>query len=222
MFNSLRDFYRSKEWQEFREVVIGQRIEEDGTVHDEVTGKPIVKKYDIVLHHKEELTEQNVNDRNISLNPDNIMIISHETHNKLHKRFGYSGERKVYIVYGSPCAGKSTWVNKVANYGDLILDLDSIWEAITVSDKYNKPDALKRNVFAIRDEILNQIKMRVGNWSQAFVIGGYPNKMDRERLAEKLGAELIYIDTDKDTCLSRAKNDEWKGFIEKYFQDFTA
>ena len=222
MFRSLKEFYRSKEWEDLREVIINERIQDDGCVHDEVTGKPIVKKYDIILHHKTELTEQNVNDYNISLNPDNIMVVSHQTHNKLHKRFGYSGERKVYIVYGSPCAGKSTWVNKVANYGDLILDLDSIWEAITVSDKYNKPDALKRNVFAIRDEILNQIKMRVGNWSQAFVIGGYPNKMDRERLAEKLGAELIYIDTDKDTCLSRAKNDEWKGFIEKYFQDFTA
>lgn len=221
MFNSLKDFYRSKEWQEFREVVIGQRIEEDGAVHDEVTGKPIIKKYDIVLHHKEELTEQNVNDRNISLNPDNIMIISHETHNKLHKRFGYSGLRKVFIVYGSPCAGKSTWVNKVAGYGDIIMDMDSIWECITNSDKYHKPDALKRNVFAIRDVILEQIMMRVGNWSQAFVIGGYPNKMDRERLADKLGAELIHIDTDKETCLSRAKNDEWRGFIQKYFDEFT-
>ncbi len=221
MFNNLREFYRSKEWEDLRQVIIAERIQDDGCVHDEETGKPIVKKYDIVLHHKIELTEQNVHDYNISLNPDNIMIVSHETHNKLHRRFGYAGLRKVFIVHGSPCAGKSTWVKKVAGYGDIILDLDALWEAITISDKYHKPDALKRNIFALRDELLNQIKMRVGNWSQAFVIGGYPNKMDRERLAETLGAELIHIDTDEETCLSRAKNDEWKTFITRYFQEFT-
>lgn len=215
------NFYKSKEWQKFIEGLKLERINKDGELLCEECGRPIVKAYDCIGHHKIELNSENITDPTITLNPDNIMLVHHECHNKIHRRFGYSGLRKVFIVYGSPCAGKSTWVNKVAGYGDIIMDMDSIWECITNSDKYHKPDALKRNVFAIRDVILEQIMMRVGNWSQAFVIGGYPNKMDRERLADKLGAELIHIDTDKETCLSRAKNDEWRGFIQKYFDEFT-
>ena len=82
----LFDFYRSKEWQRFRDIVISERMHDDGFVYDEITGKPIVKKHDIILHHKIELTEDNVNDYSVSLNPDNIMIVSHKTHNAIHNK----------------------------------------------------------------------------------------------------------------------------------------
>ena len=87
MFNNLSEFYRSEEWRTFRQVVINDRMTEDGFILDEETGKPIVKRYDIILHHKEELTEENVFDYNISLNPNNIMIVSHKTHNIIHNCF---------------------------------------------------------------------------------------------------------------------------------------
>ena len=96
---TLSDFYRSKEWLAFRKVVIDDRMHEDGLVYDEITGHPIVRAYDIILHHKIELTEENVNDVNISLNPDNIQIVSHKTHNSLHDRFGRHN-REVFVVYG--------------------------------------------------------------------------------------------------------------------------
>lgn len=47
--------------------------------------------------------------------------------------------------------------------------------------------------------------MRLGNWQNAFIVGTYPLKMERQRLADKLGAELIFIETEKDICLNRAK-----------------
>ncbi|MGN0768453.1 MAG: hypothetical protein ACI4M8_03755, partial [Christensenellales bacterium] len=68
MYNTLSDFYRSKEWADFRQVIIAERTRADGFVYDEVTGKPIVKAYDLILHHKIELTLENVNDCNITLN----------------------------------------------------------------------------------------------------------------------------------------------------------
>ena len=43
MFKGLADFYSSKEWVDFRKVVIAERMRDDGFVYDEVTGKPIVK-----------------------------------------------------------------------------------------------------------------------------------------------------------------------------------
>ena len=85
MWNTLQDFYRSKEWEDFRQVVIAKRLERDGEVIDEYTGKPIVKKYDIILHHKQPLTLDNVNDYNISLNENNIMVVSQNSNNKIHE-----------------------------------------------------------------------------------------------------------------------------------------
>ena len=42
--------------------------------------------------------------------------------------------------------------------------------------------------------------------------------MDRVRLADKLGAELIHIDTDKETCLSRSINNEWNKYINNWWE----
>ena len=62
---TLDTFYHSKEWQNFRRVVLDERTKADGFVYDEITVKPIVKAYDAILHHTVFLTEENVNDRRI-------------------------------------------------------------------------------------------------------------------------------------------------------------
>lgn len=214
---TLNTFYKTKEWVRLLEQLKMERISNDGNLYCEYCHKPIILKYDCIGHHKEELTETNVNDISISLNPDNIMLIHFKCHNKIHERFGFL-QQKVYIVYGSPCSGKSTWVKDVAYADDLILDIDNIWEAICISNRYNKPNRLKANVFNIRDTILDQIRTRTGMWRNAYVIGGYPLASDRDRLANKLGAELIYINTDKQTCLDRCKNEEWKKYVEEWFE----
>ena len=111
MFKSLAAFYNSSEWRKFRQVVTAERInKEDGVLYDEYSGKPILKDYEIILHHKTELTMQNVNDLSVSLNPENIMIVSPRSHNEIHSRFGcriQPYQRKVYYVWGAPCSGKT-------------------------------------------------------------------------------------------------------------------
>ena len=47
----------------------------------------ITKKYDCIGHHEHELTEDNVNDVMISLNPENIKLIHFKCHNKVHERW---------------------------------------------------------------------------------------------------------------------------------------
>lgn len=217
---TLNNFYKSKQWEALLEQLKLERVGEADILECEYCHKPIVKKYDCIGHHKIELNDGNVNNYDISLNPDNIMLIHFRCHNKIHERWGYEQPKKVYIVYGSPCSGKSTWVHENATKDDLILDLDSIWECISVCDKYSKPNRLKANVFGVRDTIIDQIRTRTGQWKKAFVIGGYPLAMDRQRLADRLGAELIYIESDIDTCKSRAKNKEWFKYIDEWFDMF--
>ena len=217
---NLNNFYKSKQWENLVEQLRIERVNEQGELICKRCGKPITKKYECIGHHTIELTEDNVNDYSISLNPELIDLICFRCHNIEHKRFeGFS--QSVYLVYGSPCSGKSTWVQSVALEDDLILDLDSIWEALSVSDKYHKSKRLKSNVFGVRDCILDQIKTRTGMWHNAYVIGGYPLRTDRDRLCDLLRAEPIFIDTSKEECLKRAINEEWKQFVCDWFDSFT-
>lgn len=217
---TLDSFYRTRQWTALVNRLKIERVNEAGELICEHCGRPITKKFDCIGHHMVELDETNVNDYNISLNPDNIMLIHFKCHNIIHQRFeGF--KQDVYLVYGSPCSGKTTWVNDVANDDDLILDIDSIWESICKSDRYHKPKRLKANVFGVRDCILDQIKTRKGMWRNAFVIGGYPLASDRERMCNLLGAKPIFIEATEQECLSRAKNEDWKDFIFEWFESYT-
>lgn len=214
-------FYRSDEWAKLRARLMMERVNENGELICARCGRPILKAYDCIGHHKIELTDENVNDYAISLNPDNIELIHHRCHNIEHRRFeGFRQE--VFLVYGSPCAGKTTWVRSVANADDLILDVDAIWESICLSDRQHKPNRLKPNVFGIRDLLIDQIRTRTGQWRAAYVIGGYPLRSDRDRMCDLLRAQPVFIDTPKAECLSRAENDTWREYVDEWFDSFVA
>lgn len=225
---TLGNFYQSKEWVKLRKRLIQERENADGLVLCEHCGKPIVRAYDCIAHHKEPLTEDNVNDYSISLNPDNIALVHHKCHNAIHQR--WQGFQKghpvyfrqyVYLVYGAPCAGKTTYVNEVANDDDLIVDIDRIWECVCNRDRYHKPSRLKANVFGVRDLLLDQIRTRTGKWRNAYIIGGYPLASDRERLCKLLGATPIYIEATLEQCMARAQTEDWKQYVADWFASYS-
>lgn len=228
-FTSLSQFYTSDEWRGFRASLLSERVNpNDGILYDEHNGKPLLNSYDIVAHHKIPLTMQNVNDYSISLNPKNIMLVSHRSHNEIHTRYGFAMLKKVYYVYGAPCSGKTTFVRESKGNSDLVLDIDLIWQAVTGGALYEKPDALKAAVFALRDTLLDIVKTRMGKWERAWVIEGGANKADRERRINALGAEGIFIECDKKTCLERLASDntrelvmeQWRRYIDDWFNRY--
>lgn len=231
-FKSLSQFYTSSEWRKFRQIVISDRINKaDGILYDEFNGKPILQSHDIILHHVIELTMQNVNDYSVSLNPENIMIVSIKSHNEIHNRFGgrvQSWQRKVYYVYGAPCSGKSTFVRENMQAGDLVFDIDRLWSALSGQPEYIKPNELKPIIFNARNTIIDSIKTRAGDWQTAWVIEGGALIGDRKRRLEALGAEDIFIDATKEACLARLANDEdrrfvqeqWVEYIDSWFKDY--
>ena len=223
---NLSDFYRSKAWQAFRQTLINERVDEYGFVICEHCGNPIVKQYDIIGHHVIELTEENFRDSYIALNPDNVQLIHHRCHNKVHDKLGYSG-RQVFVVYGSPLSGKTSFVREAMNEGDLIIDIDDIWQCVSGCDRYVKPNRLKSVVFSVRDNLLESVKYRRGKWLNAYIVGGYPYQAERERLLDALGARAIYIDTPKEVCMERLAacedgrdKDEWAKYIETWWKQF--
>lgn len=222
---TLSSFYRSKKWQIFRDALISKRTNpDDGLVYDEITGKPIIDKCDIILHHTITLTESNVNDYDISLNEDLILIVSHATHNNLHDRFGSEGTRHIYLVYGAPGAGKSDFVKRVAGVHDLVLDLDNIYQCISINNRYENSRRLSKNVFMIRDLMLDMIKTRNGRFNNAYIVGGYPMVAERERIVNTIGAEEIFINKTIDECLMNVQSrpERYKKYVQEWFECFSS
>lgn len=221
---ALSEFYKSKEWTGLMQIIRLERMNDEGQLVCEHCGKPIVHKYDCIGHHIIELTEQNYTNASIALNPENIMLLHHRCHNKIHNKLGI-GIKNVYVVYGSPCSGKSTFVRDNMEYGDIVIDIDSIWQSASNMNRYEKPNRLKQNVFGIRNHMIDMVRMRYGNWLNAWVIGGYPLISERQRLCASLNAREIFIDTSKDECIQRLHEnpngrniDEWIKYINEWWK----
>lgn len=219
-YTTLIQFYTGYDWRQFRLNLIlerGNKCQRCGRT---------TKQSNLIGHHKIPLTLENVNDSNISLNQNNIDIICSACHNEIENRFG--AKKQVFIVWGSPLSGKNTLVNQLAHRNDLIVDIDKIYECISNNNRYDKSDAIKQNVFAVYNLLLDNIKTRMGNWSNAYVIGGFSNPSKRNRLQKELGAELIYVEATKEECLSRLNIDEdkikykhlWEKYIEEWWNEY--
>lgn len=219
----LQAFYKSPEWIKFRLMLIAER----GLICEQC-GRAVTNAKELTAHHKIELTPENVHDRTISLNPALVMLVHHRCHNEIHQRFGSKSVRSVYLVYGPPLAGKKTFVAERMMRGDIIVDMDRLYEAVSMQTSYDKPNNLFSNVIGIHNLLLDNIKTRAGKWGTAWVIGGYPERFKRERTADDIGAELVYIEATKDTCLARLAaddlrqhvQDEWRGYIDKWFEQY--
>lgn len=221
---TLATFYRSKEWERLVRTLRMERETEDGLVCA-YCGKPIVKKYDAILHHKKHLTEENVNDAEIALNPDNLEFVHHKCHSRIHERLG-AVRREVFLVYGSPLSGKSTWVESNRIEGDLVIDMDNIWECVSGEDRYIKPPRLNAVVFGVRDFLMDCVKTKRGKWKNAYIVGGFPLISERERIMKLYGARAVYIVSTKEECLARLALDpnrntaDWERYIEEWWRRY--
>lgn len=219
----LHTFYTSKKWRDFRMSLIAERGN-----RCQRCGEIIPRAIDIIGHHKVELTPENVHDHSISLNPALVELIDADCHNKEHGRFGYQRSKEVYIVYGPPLAGHMTFVRQQMKRGDLVVDMDALYTAVSGLPYYDKPDNLFANVIGVHNQLIDYIKTRHGRWLNAWVIGGYADKFKRERLAEELGAELLFLEMSRDECLSRLQEDEtlhyrqkeYVEYIDKWFEQY--
>lgn len=219
----MKSFYASQAWQTLRQVTIAQR----GPVCQHCGGR-VAQSSQLTLHHTIELTPENVHDAQLALNPDNVLVLHRDCHNALHARFGHPPERGVWVVYGPPLAGKSRYIAEHKGRHDLVVEVDRLFAAVTMLPEYDKPDILLGNVMGLYRQLLDNIKTRYGKWHSAWISTGGAVRYQRERLAEELGAELIFCDVSREECLRRLaldekrrhRLDEWCGYIDKWFAEY--
>lgn len=217
-------FYNSKPWKELRWqklVNANFHCEQCGADYTLEPGK-------LVGHHSVELNPENILRPEIALNPSLITVLCKDCHNLEHNRYGFNNQHNVTLIYGPPCAGKTQLVTQLSERGDLIVDMDRLYAAVSGCDLYDKPDSIKRNVFGVRDLLIDQIRMRLGGWNDAFIVGGYARKIERERLVTRLGAktQLVLLPEEQCKCRARAGRgvhaEAWCRYIEKWFASYQA
>lgn len=241
-YDNTTQFYNGSDWAACKAQVTQERLK-DGALYCEHCGKVILKGFNpnarnnkgaIVYHHKTYLNNQNVNDASIAINPANIAILHWQCHNEVHNRFNGVAqkiERKVYIVTGASCSGKTTWVRERLQEGDVVLDIDDIWQVVSGQPRYTKPNSVKPIVFKARDIIKEQIAIGAGTWRNAYIIQSLPLATDRKREAERYKAhnvEIVTLDTTKEECLQRlyampnGRNvKDYEEYIADYFDTYT-
>ena len=214
---TLDNFYQSKLWKDCRAYVIDKRTDEDGLIWCDYCGKPIANK--VVCHHIKELTEDNVNNFDISLNDENISCVHIACHNKIHDRFNNNKER--ILVYGPPLSYMK-YLEENVGKDDIIVSLDFIYMSLNVQQfTYNHSRVVTNWAFKIKNALFDWLSHDAGNYSRAFICGTYANKKDRERDKKRLGiTKEVFIDIDKEECIRIAEEYNVPEFYYKYIYDW--
>ena len=134
----------------------------------------------------------------------------------------------VYIVWGSPASGKTTYVKNHMEDGDLVIDLDLIKQSLSMKEKTATGDNLLPIALKVRELLYDIIRARDLNCNSVWVIGGLPDADERIALANRLNTDkLIYIEATMEQCIERAMNDDERKdkdiqirIIEKWFKRF--
>ena len=123
----------------------------------------------------------------------------------------------IHVVIGAPCAGKSTYVRENAKSGDVIVDYDAIAKALG-ADGHLPDGDIKQAAFAARKSVIDYC---IKSGCEAWIIHTSPTDEQREAY-EKANAEFIELDTDLETCLQRAADDDRPPGTEQIIRDYFA
>ena len=112
----------------------------------------------------------------------------------------------VYLIYGSPCSGKSTYINEHLKRGDLVCDVDLIYGAISGQETHDAElysHEVACNLTSVMKDI---IRDRKGGWNNAYVVSIANSKDKLKTEMERIKADkAIFIDTPYEVCMERAK-----------------
>lgn len=111
----------------------------------------------------------------------------------------------VHIVWGAPGAGKNTYVNKHKLKGDLVVDWDSIFEALSTLPRYDKPKELMPFVAEARDAIIRRL-CQPSQVRCAWIISTTLSSIELSELETK-GAKVIQLTPPPETCAERVRAD---------------
>lgn len=127
----------------------------------------------------------------------------------------------VYLIYGAPCSGKSTYVKEHFKAGDIVCDVDRLYSAICYNEEHESELYAQKVSSQLYECMLDIIRERKGNWKNAYVISLANTQEKINKAKERINAdEVVYIDTPIEVCIERAKERPFyfPWIIEEWFK----
>lgn len=126
------------------------------------------------------------------------------------------------MVYGPPCAGKTSYVAARAGSFDTVIDFDAIAVALGSPSQHDHPSEI---IAAAKDQRLRMINEALGSdKGRAWIIQSFLSEDDRTRFKAS-GADFVLLDPGAAVVTARAKDDarpDWTiAVIERWYRDNT-
>jgi len=124
------------------------------------------------------------------------------------------------LVWGPPCAGKNTYVDRHRKPGDMIVDFDAIIEALGAAGGHDQPAALRPFTFDCLDAVMARLASGNHIVTRAWVILSAPAIADRDPFR---GGKVVGLVPGIDVCKARAKAERpeaWLGYIDNWFAKY--
>lgn len=137
----------------------------------------------------------------------------------------------INIVCGPPGSGKTTYVLKEKHRGDVIIDLDLLFQAVTGLPMYDRPEALLGFVIDLKRAAIEQaVFFHTKNMiSNVWIITGGAKAEDRCEIARYYRADHVYVlNPSTDECVRRISLDtrrnsklvHWRKIVQKWKREF--
>lgn len=133
----------------------------------------------------------------------------------------------VYLICGSPCSGKTTYVQEHFQTGDIVCDVDKLYSSLCFNEEHKSELYAQEIAQELYGGLIEIIRNRKGHWKNAYVICLANTDERIADMMERTKADkCIFIDTPIEVCLERAKErpfyfpfliEEW--FAEKKIGD---
>lgn len=124
------------------------------------------------------------------------------------------------VVCGAPGSGKTSWVRSQIRRGELVVDVDALFAALTMRPLYDKPESLIGAVLSLRDHVIE-------SYEPAWVISSDPTITYRAQMREAHGARVVVLETPPDVCIERIAGDlrrdegtDWPELVNRWWGNY--
>lgn len=110
-------------------------------------------------------------------------------------------KKKLNIIYGAPCSGKTTWVQKNKNNNCLIYDFDKIMSAFSGLDNHEKNVHLVKFINSMREDFFSELHTNKEISEGYYITTFLPGNL--KYYTQYFDVNYVKIDPTEKICLER-------------------